>query len=62
MFTHLFFVFTHAYAPYSSPLAAKVSFVYMTKDTFLSDAFLLVYDAHFVRDVGLRSVMHAFGA
>ena len=28
----------------------------------MSDAFLTERDAHFVRDVDLRSVMHAFGA
>ena len=30
----------------------KVSFVYRTKGTFLSDAFLAERDAHFVRDAG----------
>ena len=30
----------------------KVSFVYLTKETFLSDAFLAEHDAHFVRDTG----------
>ena len=30
----------------------KVPFVYQTKGTFLSDAFLAERDAHFVRDVG----------
>ena len=40
----------------------KVSFVYQTKETFLSDAFLAERDAHCVRDVDLRSVMHACGA
>ena len=37
----------------SSPLAStnqKVSFVYRTKETFLSDAFLAERDAHFARD------------
>ena len=37
----------------------KTTFVYQTNVVFLSDAFLAERDAHFVRDVDLRSVMHA---
>ena len=40
----------------------KSLFCLPTKETFLSDAFLAERDAHFVRDVVLRSVMHACGA
>ena len=39
----------------------KVSFVSLTKETFLSDAFLAERDAHCVRDAA-SPVMHAFGA
>ncbi len=48
----------------SSPVSSsnkKVSFVFRTKGTFLSDAFLAERDAHCVRDAALP-VMHAFGA
>lgn len=47
----------------SSPVSSsnkKVSFVFLTKETFLSDAFLAERDAHCVRDAALP-VMHAFG-
>ena len=39
----------------SSPVRVtnkKTSFVYLTKEVFLSDAFLSEQDAHFVRDAG----------
>ena len=39
----------------------KASFVYLTKEAFLSDAFLAERDAHCVRDAA-SPVMHAFGA
>ena len=40
----------------------KVPFVFQTKGTFLSDAFLSDRDVHDLRDVDIRSVIHACGA